>query len=163
MKKFLILILLVVLALPLWACSSIDKVEGIVEEQGYVGIDMEKSTEQSAMKEAVANTVRKDYAKIKGLSFSDENAKIFVWAILPTNIMEMANPNFAIIVEFSSRGALVNELVQNAELGAIVASIVGEGDIEELVYQKGVAVDNCIIYAKGAKSSELYKTLRLNN
>lgn len=159
MKKFLLLALLAVLALSLVACSSIGNVEQTIEGQDYVGVDMSGDTEQTPQQDAIANAARGNYTRIRSIPVTDKNAKLYVWGIEPQTFMEMTNPNYAIVVEFSSRDALLRELNDNADFRAIAEEVVGDGDVKTLVYEKGAAVDNCFIYAKGAKAKDLYQLL----
>lgn len=159
MKKIILLVFVAVFSLTLVACSSLGKVKGVIEEEDYLIIDMEDSTEQSDVQNTLANILREEYTKFETLQLEDGNAKLHVWAMLPTSPIQLTNPDFAIVVEFSSRGALVKELSENAEFNSIVLGAIGEEVTEELVYQKGLAVDNCFIYAKGALSNNLYQAI----
>lgn len=159
MKKVATLVFVVVLALCFIGCSSLNKVENVIREENYVSINMEDETSQTGIKKAVANAVLNDYDKIEALSLDNGKAKLYVWAVLPSNVMGLASLSYAIVVEFSSKNALVKELLENAEFKAIVESAVGEEITQELAYDKGFAVDNCLTYAKGPLASKLYETL----
>ena len=159
MKK-LAVILCIILSILLVACSSVGEVRQKITDTGYESIDLTEVDDLSAMQQFIARTIINEgkYATIKTATENVKGAKISVFAKNPG--MAFGSIDYAIVVEFNSKDALIAEFGRNDALVVIGREIVGNsGDIISLLEDTGTIYKNCFIYATGPNKASLYTAL----
>ena len=158
MKKILFLVLILVLTFSFVACTSIDKVEKTILNEGYVVIDMESSEGGTATNKRVADSIRPDYDTIKNIEMKAKAVKYYAYAVIPTSIQGFLNMDYVFVVEFLSKADFIRELEDNETLVAYLTTYIDTPTYSKL-QESGLAVDNCLIIIKGGKATDTYNAL----